>query len=209
MSIERVETVERVQSLTTANVVTALPETSAEDAGGIEVNPLVPEQVDAAGAAVVKSRALGDRLMRGDLVSDDGRVTAIIVSFDESRIDEVRGGVIQKIHEVVDPRLPAGLKAYYNGSLEISESYNRVTLDNLYYADADHPRLHAAVDLFLFRSVTQDAAGVRGDPHQRALDDGALHAARVLLQRAQQHTARADCRPRRRRRRAHRAALRP
>ena len=41
--IERVDTVERVMSLTTANVVTALPETSAEDAGGIEVNPLVPD----------------------------------------------------------------------------------------------------------------------------------------------------------------------
>ena len=106
--IERVDTVERVMSLTTANVVTALPETSAEDAGGIEVNPLVPDTGSTRRRPrVVKSRALGDRLMRGDLVSDDGRVTAIIVSFDESRIDEVRGGVIQKIHDVIDPRLPA------------------------------------------------------------------------------------------------------
>ena len=59
-----------------------------------------------------------------------GTVTAIVVSFDEDRIDEVRGGVIQTIHDIVDPRLPAGLRAYYNGSLEISETYNRVTLDN-------------------------------------------------------------------------------
>ncbi len=28
------------------------------------------------------------------------------------------------------PRLPAGVRAYYNGSLEISETYNRITLDN-------------------------------------------------------------------------------
>jgi hypothetical protein len=153
--IERVEAVERVQSLTTANVVTALPETSAEDAGGIEVNPLVPAQVDAAGAAVVRSRALGDRLMRGDLVSDDGRVTAIIVSFDESRIDEVRGGVIQRIHDVVDPRLPAGLKAYYNGSLEISESYNRVTLDNLYSLTPIILGFMLLSIYVLFRSVTR------------------------------------------------------
>ena len=153
--IERVETVERVQSLTTANVVTALPETSAEDAGGIEVNPLVPEQVDAAGAALVKSRALGDRLMRGDLVSEDGRVTAIIVSFDESRIDELRAGVIQKIHDVVDPRLPAGLKAYYNGSLEISESYNRVTLDNLYSLTPIIFGFMLLSIYVLFRSVTR------------------------------------------------------
>ncbi|MBK5297415.1 MAG: MMPL family transporter [Vicinamibacteria bacterium] len=153
--IERVDTVERVQSLTTANVVTALPETGADDAGGIEVNPLLPEKVDAGAAARVKARALGDRLMRGDLVSEDGRVTAIIVSFDESRIDEVRAGVIQKIHEVIDPRLPAGLKAYYNGSLEITESYNRVTLDNLYSLTPIIFGFMLLSIYVLFRSVTR------------------------------------------------------
>jgi predicted RND superfamily exporter protein len=128
--IERVETVERVQSLATANFVSALPDTPAGD-GGIEVNPLLPDEIDEAAAAEVRSRAMADRLMRGDLVSENGRVTAIVVSFDEDRIDQVRAGVIQQIHEVVDPQLPAGLVAHYNGSLEISESYNRVTLDNL------------------------------------------------------------------------------
>ena len=153
--IERVATVERVTSLATANIVTALPETSPDDAGGIEVNPLVPSQLDAAAAALVKSRALGDRLMRGDLVSEDGRVTAIIVSFDEDRIDEVRGGVIQKIHDVIDPRLPAGLKAYYNGSLEISESYNRVTLDNLQSLTPIIFGFMLVSIYVLFRSVTR------------------------------------------------------
>jgi predicted RND superfamily exporter protein len=71
-----------------------------------------------------------DDLIRGDLVSDSGAVTAIVVSFDEARIDAVRAGVIQRIHDLVDPRLPPGVKAYYNGSLEISETYNRITLDN-------------------------------------------------------------------------------
>src|SRR5690606_38781809 len=51
-------------------------------------------------------------------------------SFDEERIDAVRAGVIQQIHELIDPRLPDGLRAYYNGSLEISETYNRITLEN-------------------------------------------------------------------------------
>ena len=54
----------------------------------------------------------------------------MIVSFDEDRIDAVRGGVIQQIHDIVDPGLPPGIRAYYNGSLEISETYNRITLDN-------------------------------------------------------------------------------
>ena len=49
--------------------------------------------------AEIRRRALDDELIRGDLVSDDGTTTAIIVSFDEDRIDEVRGGVIQQIHE--------------------------------------------------------------------------------------------------------------
>ena len=42
----------------------------------------------------------------------------------------MRAGVIQQIHDIVDPQLPAGVRAYYNGSLEISETYNRITLDN-------------------------------------------------------------------------------
>jgi len=50
-----------------------------------------------------------DDLIRGDLVSDSGSVTAIVVSFDENRIDAVRGGVIQKIHDLVDPGLPPGV----------------------------------------------------------------------------------------------------
>ena len=54
----------------------------------------------------------------------------MIVSFDEDRIDAVRGGVIQRIHDTVDPGLPPGIRAFYNGSLEISETYNRITLDN-------------------------------------------------------------------------------
>jgi predicted RND superfamily exporter protein len=128
--IERVETVDRVQSLATANFVASLPETD-DGEGGIEVSPLLPDILDAAGAATVRARAMSDRLLRGDLVSDDGRVTALVVSFDEDRIDEVRSGVIQQIHDVIDPKLPPGLSAHYNGSLEISESYNRVTLENL------------------------------------------------------------------------------
>ena len=42
----------------------------------------------------------------------------------------MRSGVIQRIHDIVDPALPEGVRAYYNGSIEISETYNRVTLDN-------------------------------------------------------------------------------
>jgi hypothetical protein len=122
-AIERVDTVQRVASLATATVVQALPD------GGLDVRPLL-DQLDAVPPGEIKARALGDDLIRGDLVSEDATVTAVIVSFDEDRIDQVRGGVIQSIHDIVDPRLPSGVTAHYNGSLEISETYNRVTLDN-------------------------------------------------------------------------------
>jgi predicted RND superfamily exporter protein len=120
--IGRVETVQRVSSLSTATIVEAVPD-------GLDVRPLL----DNAGTQApeeVKRRAVQDDLLRGDLVSDDATVTAVVVTFDEDRIDDVRAGVIQQIHDVVDPKLPPGVRAYYNGSLEISEAYNRVTLDN-------------------------------------------------------------------------------
>jgi hypothetical protein len=134
--IERVDTVTRVDSLATATTVEAIrPDPgrrtagAADDEGGLDVRPLLE---DAAGQSPddVRRRAMRDDLLRGDLVSESGSVTAIVVGFDEDRIDAVRGGVIQKIHELVDPRLPSGIRAYYNGSLEISETYNRITLEN-------------------------------------------------------------------------------
>jgi predicted RND superfamily exporter protein len=124
--IERVETVERVVSLATATTVDAV---TRDGESGLDVRRLI----DASGSQApdeVRRRALKDDLIRGDLVSESGSVTAIVVSFDEARIDAVRAGTIQRIHDIVDPALPAGVRAYYNGSLEISETYNRITLAN-------------------------------------------------------------------------------
>jgi predicted RND superfamily exporter protein len=132
--IERVDTVERVASLATATTVEALPSgrgspTKAPAEGGLDVRRLI-DPTSAQTPEDVRRRAMKDELIRGDLVSDDGAVTALVVSFDETRIDQVRGGVIQRIHDIVDPALPPGVTAYYNGSLEISETYNRITLAN-------------------------------------------------------------------------------
>jgi len=121
--IERVDTVERVASLATATIVEATPD------GGLDVHKLIEDSTTTS-PADVRRRALADDLIRGDLVSSDATVTALVVTFDEDRIDSVRAGVIQRIHNIVDPQLPRGVTAYYNGSLEISETYNRVTLAN-------------------------------------------------------------------------------
>ena len=128
--IQRLERVERAQSLATANIVRPLPATPDDD-GGIEVSSLTEDRMGTQEEAdAVRRDALGDPLLRGDLVSEDGTVTAIVVTFDEDRIDDVRGRVIDAVRSVVDNRLPSGFTAFYNGSLEISETYNRVTISN-------------------------------------------------------------------------------
>jgi predicted RND superfamily exporter protein len=130
--IERVRMVDQVQSLSTANVVRSIPaEDGSDESDGIEVQPLLGDHLDERSAGEARRTVLADPLLRGDLVSTDGRVTAIVVTFDEDRIDDVRAGVIEEIHALIDPRLPAGMEAFYNGSLEISETYNRVTLSNM------------------------------------------------------------------------------
>jgi predicted RND superfamily exporter protein len=129
--IQQVQAVRRVQSLATANVVRQPPAPADADADEepLQVDPVIPEAgpID---VAAVRTTALDDRLLRGDLISEDGRVAAIIVSFDERRIDAMRAEVLAEIRARVAAHLPPGVQAHYNGSLEISEAYNRVTLRN-------------------------------------------------------------------------------
>ena len=149
--IERVDTVDRAHSLSTANIVASLPAT-ADDDGGIEVQPLLDEVIDDQAAARARARVLADRLLRGDLVSEDGTVTAIVVTFEEDRIDDVRGDVVSRIHQLIDSRLPDGMEAHYNGSLEISETYNQVTQSNLMMLTPPILLLTIGALFFMFRS---------------------------------------------------------
>ncbi len=126
--IERVQAVHRVTSLATATVVDSLPAADDEDAG-LDVRRLL-EDLDSSTPAAIAERAISDDLFRGDLVSEDGTVTAVIVFFDESRIDDLRAEVLAEIRQLVATHLPAGFEAHFNGSLEITEWYNRVTLAN-------------------------------------------------------------------------------
>ena len=188
--IERVATVERVQSLATANIVRSLPPgPEPGEEGGIEVQPLLGDSIGVAEAAQARTTVLDDPLLKGDLVSEDGTVTALVVTFDEDRIDDVRAGVIDEIHALVDPRLPGGMEAFYNGSLEISETYNRVTLANtrnLTRADPgadDRGHLRAVPLVADYR--TDDCRRAR----QRGVDHGPLRGHGVPVQRAGQHAA--------------------
>ena len=126
--IEKVNTVQRVSSLATATVIDALPATPGDD-GGLDVRRLFKD-LGRKTPAEVGARALGDELLRGDLISEDGTTAAIIVFFDEAKIDTVRPQVLAEIEGIVSRRTPTEFKAHLNGSLEITEAYNRVTLDN-------------------------------------------------------------------------------
>ncbi len=123
--VERVPYVIRAYSLASANTIRA---TGGEDAG-LEVRPLIPRAGPIDAGTVVKT-ALADPFLRGDLIARDASVVSVVVNFDEDRVDVERAQTIERIRAVVDRHLTPDLRAYYNGSLEISETYNRVTVAN-------------------------------------------------------------------------------
>lgn len=127
--IERVRAVDRVSSLANATVVDARPASSVEEDELLDVRPLI-DDLGRLTPAEVGQRALDDELLRGDLISEDGTTTSVVVIFDEDRIDDVRAEVLAEIRRIVADRAPPDFGRYFNGSIEISEEYNRVTLAN-------------------------------------------------------------------------------
>ena len=125
--IERVEAVERVNSLATATLVDGRG--AGSDDLVLDVRRLTKD-LETRSPAEVGQRAIDDELLRGDLISADGTVAALIVFFDERKIDPIRAAVLARIRTLVAQGLPDGYQTYYNGSLEISETYNRITLAN-------------------------------------------------------------------------------
>lgn len=120
--INRVDAVERVNSLATATVV---------DGRGDELDVRrLFKDLDSKTPEEVGQRAIDDSLLRGDLISADGTVASIVVFFDERRIDDIRAPVLERIHTIATTGLPQGFRVHFNGSLEISETYNRITLEN-------------------------------------------------------------------------------
>ena len=50
--------------------------------------------------------ALDDDLVRGELISVDGTVAAVVVTFDEPRFNETRAETLARIYGAVRARLP-------------------------------------------------------------------------------------------------------
>jgi predicted RND superfamily exporter protein len=127
--VERSPTVQRVQSLATAPVLRARPRAAdIEDAPALDIGPAL--DLSKRSPDEIRRLAAGDPLLQGELVSKDGSVAALVVTFDEDRLDRDRAAILDRIYATVRSRLPHGVEAHYNGSIEINEAYNRVTLDN-------------------------------------------------------------------------------
>jgi predicted RND superfamily exporter protein len=126
-AIEELDVVDRVVSLSTATAVRI--ERAGPDEETVDVRRLFAD-LDSRTPAAIGQQAIEDELLAGRVISRDGTTAALVVFFDESRVDDVRARVLQDIRDVVQARAPAGFEAHFNGSLEISEEYNRVTLAN-------------------------------------------------------------------------------
>ena len=126
--IARVQAVDRVSSLATATIIDARP--SADGGDDVLDVRVLTDDLATRTPAEVGARALADDIVRGDLVSDDGTVAAVIVFFNERTIDGVRAAVLDQIRGILAARVPGDFRVLINGSIEISETYNRITLAN-------------------------------------------------------------------------------
>ena len=121
--LERLPHVLRVYSLATANRVTGTHDS-------LEVRPLL-ENIEGREPLEIRDRVLSDSTLRGDLVSADGTVAAITVSFDEEKLDPVREQVLTQARRLAEIKRPPSVRLHYNGSVEISEEYNRQSMANV------------------------------------------------------------------------------
>ncbi len=163
-----------------------------------------------AAADRVRRRALDDDLLRGDLVSEDGTVTAILVSFDEDRIDAVRGrrhrsASTSSSTRACPPGMTALLQRQPRDQRDLQPHHAREHAE----ADAADPAADGRRHLHAVPLVAHHRRPGRGRARQRRLDDGPVRADGVHLQHPRQHAAAAGHHPGGRRRRAHRPALQP
>jgi predicted RND superfamily exporter protein len=127
--IEAIRSVQRVQSLATARVLRAQVIADGSDTEPrLDLQPLI--HLSRRSPLETRRLALSDVFLRDELVSRSGHVAALVVTFDERSLERDRPAILGEIYETVGSRLPPGLTAYYNGSIEINETYNRVTVEN-------------------------------------------------------------------------------
>ena len=121
--LARLPHVLRVDSLATASRVLG-----SEDS--VEIRPYLAD-LERRDLTELRREILSDERLVGDLVSADGTVTAITVSFHELDSDPVRAQLLTEARSLAEEERPRGVRILYNGSMEITEEYDRQSLENL------------------------------------------------------------------------------
>lgn len=126
-AISRIDGVRSVTSLVKVTSFRYVPE---ED--WIEVRPFIEEvPSDPAALAELRARALADPSFRRNLISDDGRTTALNVSFKPmTDLEFIAAGIDAQIRAILDLETSANRRFYVSGRPHVkSQMYDTMTRD--------------------------------------------------------------------------------
>ena len=142
--LERIPHVLRVYSLANANQVLGTEDRLEVHSYLKDVGSRDPEEL--------RRSILNDRRLRGDLISADGTLTVVTVTFHEADSDPIRAHLLNQARAAAHGQLPSGMKLHFNGGLEITQEYDRQSLQNLRMYPLPMVLLVIAAVYFLFRS---------------------------------------------------------
>jgi len=118
---EALHRVKQVHSLANANKVIGTSE-------GIEINPLLSELKEN-NLHKTREYALEDELFRGYLVSQDGKFTALVITFEDMPSEETDRAVRQ-VRKIAYRGKPENLEVFLSGDMRIYSEFNRFTKQN-------------------------------------------------------------------------------
>ncbi len=117
--VQEVPGVYRVHSLTSAKVI------ESRGAFNASVEKLVERPPgNAAEVAELRRRALDSALVRGNLVSEDGRAAAIVVEIDPQEMSfEKKRRLLHGLERVVQRQLPPEVERHFAGALSLEQAF--------------------------------------------------------------------------------------
>jgi predicted RND superfamily exporter protein len=146
--LERLPDVLRVYSLANANRVVATEDELLVRSYLEDLESQDPEEV--------RRRVAEDEGILGDMVSRDGTVASIIVTFDEESSTPL-GVLLAEVRRIMETGRPRGARLHYNGNMEISDAYDRASRSNIRFFTPLTVALLAATSYWLFRSFSRVA----------------------------------------------------
>ncbi len=148
-ALEQVEGVTRVESLATARRVVADDDTLENR---LLLGPDIP--TDAAALADLRTRALGHRVLAKNIVSVDGRATAILVYTDPPATDtDYNRRFVERVDALIATAERTGVTAYQIGRPLLKDTYSRYILRDLRRLIPVSGLVLLVTLLLLFRSI--------------------------------------------------------